>query len=109
MESILHTSSSFVITQTLSTFLRSSYTTFRNFIAASLALRKRRAIQFLTTLQQIFIATSFDPQISWNLLSLFSKACLKIPQLLPTFQKAKFVTLPVLKRLHCLLFSTIKN
>ena len=85
MESILHTSSSFVITQTLSTFLRSSYTTFRNFIAASLALRKRRAIQFLTTLQQIFIATSFDPQIPWNLLSLFSKACLKIPQLLPTF------------------------
>ena len=55
------------------------------------------------------IQTSCDPKILWNSLGLFSKTCLKIPQLLPTFWKVTFVAHPVLKFMHYLLFSITKN
>ena len=55
------------------------------------------------------ITTLFILQMQRSLFGIFSKACLTILQLLPSSRKVTFVTYPVLKLMHGLLFLTIEN
>ena len=87
MKSIYHTCANFgtaqakLIEPIFQSFCKERHITFPNIIVTSLALAKTPAVQFLTILN-FFIATSFEPQVLRNSSGLFSKACLKIPQLL---------------------------
>ena len=69
------------------------------------ALEKWRAAQFLT------VFNKFSLRHLWNhkCYRLFSEACFKIPNLLPSSQKDTFVTHIVLKLTRFLLFLTIKD